>query len=91
MVIRVAIVVALLAAAMVAVRQGQVLQNAGLVGYCKRVVTPRGQTGVWHECVPGKLTGTPGLSLESCTRVRRTPAGELWRCPTPLATNTARQ
>jgi len=91
MVIRVAIVVAVIASAMVYVQQGRVLQKAGLVGYCHAIATPAGQTGAWHECVPGKLTGTPGLSRESCTRARHSAAGDVWRCPTALATNTARQ
>ena len=91
MVIRIAIVAALIASAMVAVQQGRVLQKAGLVGYCHVIATPAGQTGSWHECVPGKITGTPGLSLSSCTRVRHSAAGDLWRCPTELATNNARQ
>ena len=68
---------------MVVVRNGHVLQNAGLVGYCRSVPTPAGQTGSWHECVPGKVTGMPGLTQQSCVRTRHTAASDLWRCPIP--------
>jgi hypothetical protein len=91
MLLRIAIVAALIAGALVYVRQNHVLQNAGLVGYCQRVATPAGQSGAWHECRPGKLTGTPGLTLGSCTRVRHDAKGDLWRCPTALASNNTRQ
>jgi hypothetical protein len=73
------------------VRQQHVLENAGLVGYCQRVAAPARRAGSWHECLPGKLTGTPELSLSSCTRVRHGADRDLWRCPTPLESNGARQ
>jgi hypothetical protein len=90
-VVRILIVAAMIAAALVTVRQQHVLQNAGLIGYCEEVPTPVRQTGVWHECRPGKLTGTPGLSLASCARISRGPDRDLWRCLTPLESNHARQ
>lgn len=91
MVIRFALLAAVIATGLVVVRNGHVLQNAGLTGYCHRVATPAGQTGFWHECVPGKLTGMPGLSRGSCVRVRHAATVDLWRCPTELESNKARQ
>jgi hypothetical protein len=91
MVLRIALVAALIAGALVFVRQKHVLQNAGLIGYCQRITTPAGQTGVWHECKPGKLTGTPGLTLGSCTRASHGTTRDLWRCPTALESNNTRQ
>jgi hypothetical protein len=89
--IRIVFVAVLIAVALVVVRQRDLLQNAGLVGYCSRVATPAGKTGFWHECHPGKVTGTPGLPLASCKRIRHDVDRDLWRCPTELASNTARQ
>lgn len=89
--VRIAFVAVLIAAALVVVRNERVLQNAGLVGYCSRVQTPAGKTGFWHECHSGKLTGTPGLSLGSCKRIQHSLNRDLWRCPTELEANTARQ
>jgi hypothetical protein len=91
MVFRFALVAGVIAATLGVVQQKQVLQNAGLFGSCSQVATPVGQSGVWHECVPGKLTGTPGLSRGSCTRVQHGPIRDIWRCPTALESNETRQ
>jgi hypothetical protein len=91
MVLRFALIAAVLAATLAFVQQRQVLQNAGLLGSCSQIATPVGQHGVWHECVPGKLTGTPGLSRDSCTRIQHNPTQDVWRCPTALESNKVRQ
>jgi hypothetical protein len=90
-VVRIVLVAAALAATLVFVQHQRVLQNAGLLGYCTRVATPAGQSGHWHECRPGKLTGTPELSRGSCIRARRAGEVDVWRCPTPLEANRTRQ
>jgi hypothetical protein len=91
MVLRFLIFAAVIASALAIVQQRGVLQNAGLVGHCSEVATPAGKSGVWHECVAGKLTGTPGLSLNSCTRVSHSTARDVWRCPVALESNATRQ
>jgi hypothetical protein len=91
MLLRIAFVAALIAVALVVVSQQKVLEDAGLVGYCSRVATPVGKTGFWHECRSGKVTGTPGLPLASCKRISHELDRDVWRCPTELASNTARQ
>jgi hypothetical protein len=91
MVLRFVLLAGLLAATLAVVQQKQVLQNAHLTGYCARVATPAGQTGAWHECHAGKVTGMPGLSRGSCIRMSQTADLEVWRCPTPLESNQARQ
>src|SRR5439155_7938525 len=91
MVLRFALVAAVIAGALGLVQQKHVLQNAGLFGSCSPIATPAGQSGVWHECVPGKLTGTPSLSRGSCTRVQHSPTRDFWRCPTALESDKVRQ
>jgi hypothetical protein len=91
MLLRFALFAALLAAALAVVQQRDVLQHAGLVGHCAQIATPAGKAGVWHECVAGKMTGTPGLSLTSCTRVSHSTERDVWRCPVALASNKVRQ
>lgn len=92
MVVRIVLVAAVIAAALVVVQQQQMLQNAGLTGYCTTVATPKGETGFWHECHPGKLTGTPELSRSgSCTRIDTAGSAERWRCETPLERTAASQ
>jgi hypothetical protein len=91
MVLRFALLAAVIAAGLGLVQQKQVLQNAHLTGYCTQIATPTGQTGVWQECRPGKLTGTPGLSRGSCVRVSHAATRDVWRCPTALESNKTRQ
>lgn len=91
MVLRFALLAAVIATTLGVVQQKQVLQNAHLTGYCTQIATPAGQTGVWHECRSGRLTGTPGLSRGSCARVSHAADRDLWRCPTALESNKTRQ
>ena len=92
MVVRIVLVAAVIAAALVFVQQRQVLQNAGLTGYCEAIATPKGEAGYWHECRPGTLTGTPELSRSgSCTRAGGAGDVERWRCETPLEQTAARE
>jgi hypothetical protein len=91
MVLRFALFAVVIAAALAYVQQRDVLQNAGLVGHCSEIATPTGKSGVWHECVAGKLTGTPGLSLSSCIRVGHSSTRDVWRCPVALESNKTRQ
>lgn len=91
MLLRVVVFAALVAAALGVVQQKQVLQNAGLFGHCSAIATPAGQTGFWHECLAGKLTGAPGLSRGSCVRIQHAASRDVWRCPTALESNKTRQ
>jgi len=91
MLLRIVIIAALIATTLVVVQKKHVLQNAGLTGYCTAIATPAGQSGFWHECRPGKLTGTPELSLASCKRAGAIGETERWRCPTALEPNSVRQ
>jgi hypothetical protein len=91
MVLRFVVLAALIASGLAVVQRQHVLENANLVGHCSRIATPTGKSGVWHECVSGKLTGTPGLSLSSCKRVSHSTARDVWRCPVGLESNQVRQ
>lgn len=91
MLLRVALFAAVVAVSLGIVQQKQVLQNAGLFGHCSAIATPAGQTGFWHECVSGKLTGAPGLERGSCDRIQHATNRDLWRCPTALEANKTRQ
>ena len=91
MVIRFAVVAAVIAGALAFAQQRQILQHAGLLGSCSQITTPLGQSGVWHECSSGKLTGTPGLSRGSCTRIQHSTVRDIWRCPTELESDKIRQ
>ena len=56
------------------------LQRAHLVGFCSMVArAPDGSE--WRSCVPGKLSGRPGLTLDGCTDVGLRGSGEPWSRP----------
>ena len=82
--LRVVLAVGLAAFAVVAVRNGDVLERTHLVGGCSAIATPSGEAGVWQACRPGKLEGPPDLSRKSCNRRGLVAEVELWRCPAPL-------
>ena len=69
-----------LIALMITIKSQQVLQRAHLVGVCSTVAQAPDGTQ-WRSCVPGKLSGRPGLTLDGCTDVGLEGSGEIWSCP----------
>lgn len=80
----------LVAAAMMWIKHGQVMQRLGLSGSCSVISTPVGQDGEWRACKPGKLAGRPDLSLDSCESQTLVGKVEYWRCPASVSPNAAR-
>lgn len=81
MLLRIILTTAVLAAGMAFVKDGRVLEQAGLVGKCSTVATPAGDAGVWAACKPGKLEGRPDLTRRSCVSKGVSGTVEVWRCP----------
>jgi hypothetical protein len=69
--------------AMVVVRDGRLLEQAGLLGSCASVATPAGQSGYWQACRAGRLDGHPDLSRRLCKSRSLAADVEFWRCVTP--------
>jgi hypothetical protein len=86
MLFRIALVTTVLVGGMVAVKDGRMLDRAGLVGSCTAVATPDGHDGVWHACRPGKLEGRPNLARKSCVSVGFARELEYWQCRAPIGT-----
>jgi hypothetical protein len=88
--LRIAAVGTVLIALMIAVKDQRLLQRAHLVGYCSTVArAPDGSE--WRQCVPGKLSGRPGLELNSCTDFGRKGNAEIWGCPAALDDKAQRE
>jgi hypothetical protein len=79
--LRIWLMAMLAAAALVVVRDHDVLHRAGLVGYCTSAPRPAGTTGSWRACEKGALDGRPDLSRQSCTRRGLNGKVEYWSCP----------
>ena len=62
----------------------RVLDRTGLFGSCAVSTSPAPEGGQWLECRPGRLTGSPDLSQDSCTSGGLRGEARLWICPTTL-------
>jgi hypothetical protein len=81
--LRIVAVGAVFIALLITVKDRRLLQRAHLVGYCSTVA--RAEDGTeWRSCVPGRLSGRPGLELNSCTDHGRRGSAEIWSCPATL-------
>ena len=70
-------------ALLITIKSQRVLQRAHLVGSCSTLA--RAVDGSeWRSCVPGKLSGRPGLTLDSCTDWGLRGDAEIWSCPARL-------
>jgi hypothetical protein len=72
-----------LIALLITVKSQQVLQRAHLVGSCSTVAHAV-DGSEWRSCVPGRLSGRPGLRLDSCTDWGLYGTAEYWNCPAEL-------
>ena len=76
-------------ALMLAVKDGRVLAEAGLVGSCSAVRAPAGDAFDWQACRPGRLEGRPDLARKSCTSRGVVDGVEFWRCPAAVDSSRA--
>ena len=81
---RIALVAALIAGVMFAVKDGRILRAAGLTGTC-RVVQTAADGEQMEACSSGKLEGAPDLSRNGCTDAGLYSGRTYWRCPAPVA------
>ncbi len=82
--LRFALLIVLLAAALTAVKREHLLERAELTGSCPVVAAPADPAAEWRACSEGRLTGAPDLSRGGCV-LRGVQEGlEYWRCPAPL-------
>ena len=79
--LKILLATAVVAAAMLAIKDGRVLERAGLVGRCTTVGAPAADGSTMHACRPGKLEGRPDLSRDACTSTGLAGGVEYWRCP----------
>ena len=87
MVTRIALVGAVIAAGMGAVKDGRVLKLTGLTGACRVVQTAGGQQ--LEACSSGRLEGAPDLSGSGCTDAGLYAGRVYWRCPAPVSSAPA--
>jgi hypothetical protein len=86
MLIRIFLVAALVAAMMVAIKDGA-LRRFGLVGGCVPVSVSGGADNSFESCASGRLAGYPDLTKQSCVYVAVNRGRDLWRCPAPVVSS----
>ncbi len=75
---------AVVVAAMLAIKDGRILAEAGVTGSCAQVSPPAGSGGAWYACTPGRLEGRRDMTRHSCTAQGLRGETELWSCPAPV-------
>jgi hypothetical protein len=88
--LRIVAVGAVLIALMITVKDQRLLQRAHLIGSCS-TLWRESDGSEWRACVPGRLSGRPGMELTSCTDMGRRGNAELWSCPTTLDHSALRE
>jgi hypothetical protein len=81
--LRIVAVGAVLIALLITVKDQRLLQRAHLVGYCSTLQQST-DGSEWRSCVPGKVSGRPGLELDGCIDYGRYRNAEIWGCPASL-------
>lgn len=81
---RVVFAAAMIASALAFVQHERGFERTGLLGTCSALAAPAPDGGQWLECRPGRLTGYPDLSRDSCTRRGVRGEARYWICPTAL-------
>ncbi len=81
---RIVFAAAMIASVLALAKHERVLDRTGLLGTCSEVAAPAPEGGQWLECRPGRLTGYPDLSQDSCTRRGLRGETRYWICPTAL-------
>ena len=74
-------------ALMIVVKDGRLLQSAGLTGSCSHVASTA-QNDV-EACVPGKLEGRPDLTKRGCKPGAVRGKLEYWSCPADVEPSDA--
>jgi hypothetical protein len=83
--LRIFFVGAAIIAVFIAAKREHWLERAGLVGTCRIVQAPYGDTAQWWSCREGIISGYPVLTRDQCDSKGFVAAREIWRCPTPLS------
>ena len=86
MVTRVISLAVLVLALMIAIKDGRVLRDTGLMGYCSTVQT-NGDGSQVDACRRGKLEGWPDLSSRGCTGQPVRNDVQIWGCPAPIVSS----
>ena len=72
---------------MIAVKDGRVLRDAGLLSKCNAVTVNGKVDPSVLSCTKGRLDGYPDMSNKSCNLIAVHPNHQLWRCAAPVVSS----
>jgi hypothetical protein len=88
MLLKIIVVGALVIGVMVAIKDGRVLRDAGLLSSCTTVTVSNNQSGpTVLSCTKGRLDGWPNETNNSCNLIAVHPTREYWRCAAPVVSS----
>lgn len=88
---RYGVAAALIVSAAAAANSQGLLDRATMVGSCVPLVAQAPHGNQWWECKPGKASGYPDLSTESCRQGDLRGQVRYWLCPAELAVTGLRE
>lgn len=87
MLLKILIVGGLAIALMVAIRDGRILRDAGLLSHCDAVSVNGKVDPTMLSCSKGRLDGFPDMTNKSCNLIAARPEHEFWRCQAPVVSS----
>jgi hypothetical protein len=81
---RIVLAAAMIASILALAKHEHAVDRTGMFGSCAALSAPAPQGGRWLECRPGRLSGYPDLSQDSCSRRGMRGEARYWICPTAL-------
>jgi hypothetical protein len=87
MLVKIIVVGALAIGLMLAVKDGRILRDAGLLSSCAPVVENGQSEPTLLSCTKGRLDGWPNETNNSCNLIAVHPTREYWRCVAPVVSS----
>ena len=87
MVLKIFLVGALVIGVMIAIKDGRVLRDAGLLSKCNTMIVDGRPEPRVMSCSKGRLDGFPDLTDKSCKLVSSTGSREFWHCAAPVVSS----
>lgn len=87
MLLKIIVVGALVIGVMVAIKDGRILRDAGLLSNCTTVSTSGQDSPTLLSCTKGRLDGWPDETNNSCNLIAVHPSRQYWRCAAPVVSS----
>jgi hypothetical protein len=85
--LKILVVGALVVGVMVAIKDGSILRDAGLLSTCTPVAVNGQSEPTLLSCTKGRLDGWPDETHNSCNLIAVHPTREYWRCQAPVVSS----